>query len=64
MDAKMSKKITITKKRHLEMMLQQIPPHKSPKVHLEQYTTPQTLPLIFYGMHTTLEISKIKKWLI
>ncbi|HEX3013909.1 MAG TPA: METTL5 family protein [Methanobacterium sp.] len=39
----MSKKITITKKRHLEMMLQQIPPHKSPKVHLEQYTTPSDI---------------------
>ena len=39
----MSKKITITKKRHLEMMLQQIPPHKSPKVHLEQYTTPSSI---------------------
>jgi putative methylase len=43
MDAKMSKKLTITKKRHLEMMLQQIPPHKSPKVHLEQYTTPSNI---------------------
>ena len=30
----------ITKKRHLEMILQNIPSHKSPKVHLEQYTTP------------------------
>lgn len=39
----MSKKITITKKRHLEMMLQQIPPHKSPKVHLEQYITPSDI---------------------
>lgn len=39
----MSKKLTITKKRHLEMMLQQIPPHKSPKVHLEQYTTPSNI---------------------
>ncbi|MCZ3364673.1 MULTISPECIES: METTL5 family protein [Methanobacterium] len=39
----MSKKVTITKKRHLEMMLQQIPPHKSPKVHLEQYTTPSNI---------------------
>ncbi|MGB9978371.1 METTL5 family protein [Methanobacterium sp.] len=39
----MSKKITITKKRHLEMMLQQIPPHRSPKVHLEQYTTPSNI---------------------
>jgi len=30
----------ITKKRHLEMILQNIPSHKSPKVHLEQYSTP------------------------
>jgi putative methylase len=43
MDVKMSKRSTITKKRHLEMMLQQIPPHKSPKVHLEQYTTPSSI---------------------
>lgn len=40
---KMSKKIKITKRRHLEMMLQQIPPHKSPKVHLEQYATPSNI---------------------
>lgn len=33
----------ITKKRHLEMILQRIPPHKSPKVHLEQYTTPANI---------------------
>ncbi len=39
----MAKKPTITKKRHLEMMLQQIPPHKSPKIHLEQYTTPSSI---------------------
>ena len=39
----MSKNITITKKRHLEMMLQQVPPHKSPKIHLEQYTTPSNI---------------------
>jgi putative methylase len=29
----------IAKKRHLEMMLQNVPCHKFPKVHLEQYTT-------------------------
>lgn len=33
----------ITKKRHLEMMLQNIPPHKSPKVNLEQYITPANI---------------------
>lgn len=43
MGVKMSKKPTITKKRHLEMILQQIPPHESPKVHLEQYTTPSSI---------------------
>jgi putative methylase len=30
----------ITKKKHLEMKLQSIPPHPNPKVGLEQYTTP------------------------
>ena len=30
----------ITRKKHLEMKLQSIPPHKNPKVNLEQYTTP------------------------
>lgn len=39
----MSKKPKITKKRHIEMILQQIPPYKSPKVHLEQYTTPSNI---------------------
>lgn len=43
MDVKMSKKPIITKKRHLEMMLQRIPPHGEPKVHLEQYTTPSNI---------------------
>jgi putative methylase len=33
----------IERKRHLEMILQKIPPHKSPKVHLEQYTTPANI---------------------
>ncbi|WP_414469339.1 METTL5 family protein [Methanobacterium sp. ACI-7] len=35
-----NKRRKITKKRHLEMILQNIMPHKSPKVHLEQYSTP------------------------
>lgn len=38
-----SKKPKITKKRHLEMILQGIPYHISPKVHLEQYTTPANI---------------------
>ncbi|WP_405290173.1 METTL5 family protein [Methanobrevibacter sp.] len=33
----------ITKKRHLEMKLQSIPPHPNPKVGLEQYTTPSII---------------------
>ncbi|MBI5681194.1 MAG: methyltransferase [Methanobacterium sp.] len=39
----MSKKPEITKKRHLEMVLQNILPHTKPKVHLEQYTTPANI---------------------
>ena len=39
----MNKKPRITKKRHLEMILQGIPLHKSPKVHLEQYITPANI---------------------
>lgn len=39
----MSKKPEIAKKRHLEMILQNILPHKKPKVHLEQYTTPANI---------------------
>ncbi|MGB9937927.1 MAG: METTL5 family protein [Methanobacterium sp.] len=35
-----TKKRKITKKRHLEMIIQNIKSHKSPKVHLEQYSTP------------------------
>ena len=30
----------ITRKKHLEMKLQSVPPHPKPKVELEQYTTP------------------------
>lgn len=30
----------ITRKKHLEMMIQSIPPHPKPKVDLEQYSTP------------------------
>ena len=33
----------ISKKRHLEMLIQSIPPHKNPKVHLEQYSTPASI---------------------
>ena len=33
----------ITKKRHLEMLMQSIPSHPKPKVGLEQYTTPSII---------------------
>lgn len=33
----------ITRKKHLEMMLQSIPSHPKPKVDLEQYTTPSVI---------------------
>jgi putative methylase len=32
-----------TKKRQLEMVLQDIPPHESPKINLEQYSTPSVI---------------------
>ena len=33
----------ITRKRHLEMKIQSIPPHPKPKVELEQYATPSVI---------------------
>lgn len=33
----------ITKKKHLEMKLQSVPPHPNPKVDLEQYSTPSVI---------------------
>ena len=33
----------ITKKKHLEMKLQSVPPHPNPKVGLEQYSTPSII---------------------
>lgn len=33
----------ITRKKHLEMKLQSIPPHPKPKIGLEQYTTPSVI---------------------
>ena len=33
----------ITKKKHLEMKLQSVPPHPNPKVGLEQYSTPSVI---------------------
>ena len=33
----------ITRKKHLEMQLQSVPPHPKPKVGLEQYTTPSII---------------------
>lgn len=37
------KKPLISKKKHLEMILQDMPSHKSPKVYLEQYSTPANI---------------------
>lgn len=33
----------ITKKKHLEMVIQKVPKHPNPKVDLEQYSTPATI---------------------
>ena len=33
----------ITRKKHLEMKIQSIPPHPKPKVELEQYSTPSNI---------------------
>ena len=33
----------ITRKKHLEMKLQSVPPHPNPKVGLEQYSTPSVI---------------------
>jgi len=33
----------ITRKKHLEMKIQSLPPHPKPKVGLEQYTTPSVI---------------------
>ena len=33
----------ISKKKHLEMILERIPKHPNPKVGLEQYSTPATI---------------------
>ena len=33
----------ITRKKHLEMRLQNIPSHPKPKVNLDQYTTPSII---------------------
>jgi len=35
--------LMFNKKRQLEMALQRIPPHKSPKIDLEQYSTPSVI---------------------
>jgi len=57
----MSKMLTITKKRHLEMILQQIPPHKSPKIHLEQYTTHSNIASdILWNAYSLCDIENMK----
>ncbi|MCQ2963980.1 MAG: 50S ribosomal protein L11 methyltransferase [archaeon] len=35
--------MNISKKKHLEMILENVPKHPNPKVELEQYSTPATI---------------------
>lgn len=50
-------KLGIAKKKQLEMILQQIPSHKFPKVHLEQYTTPADIAAdILWNAHSLGDI--------
>lgn len=51
----------ITKKRHLEMALQSIPPHIKPKVELEQYTTPAKIAAdLLWNAHALGDIECLK----
>jgi putative methylase len=50
-----------TKKRHLEMALQRIPAHKSPKVALEQYSTPSIIAAdVLWNAHSMGDIEGLK----
>ena len=49
------------KKRQLEMALQDIPPHKSPKIDLEQYSTPSTIAAdVLWNAHSIGDIDGLK----
>jgi putative methylase len=50
-----------TKKRQLEMALQRIPAHKSPKVALEQYSTPSIIAAdVLWNAHSMGDIKGLK----
>ena len=49
------------KKRQLEMALQDIPPHESPKVDLEQYSTPSVIAAdVLWNAHAIGDIEGMK----
>ncbi len=49
------------KKRQLEIELQDIPPHKSPKIDLEQYSTPSVIAAdVLWNAHTIGDIEGMK----
>ena len=49
------------KKRQLEMALQSIPPHKSPKIDLEQYSTPSVIAAdVLWNAHSIGDVEGMK----
>ena len=49
------------KKRQLEMALQDIPPHQSPKIDLEQYSTPSIIAAdVLWNAHSIGDIDGMK----
>ena len=49
------------KKRQLEMALQSIPPHKSPKIDLEQYSTPSVIAAdVLWNAHSIGDLEGMK----
>ncbi|MFY9638635.1 MAG: METTL5 family protein [Methanobacterium sp.] len=49
------------KKRQLEMALQSIPPHKSPKIDLEQYSTPSVIAAdVLWNAHSIGDLEDMK----
>ena len=53
--------LMINKKRHLEMVLQGIPPHRSPKIDLEQYSTPSIIAAdVLWNAHSKGDVEGMK----
>ena len=51
----------INKKKQLEMALQGIPPHKSPKIDLEQYSTPSVIAAdVLWNAHSIGDVEGMK----